>query len=228
MGSERWSDPIRAWLPTGWWSGWRWRGSGSCSGSRRSGSTARPAPERLDDRSLPGVTWGPVVEWSFVPDGTQWLGGVSTLAADLDRKRPGWRDQVRRAFDAWSMALGITFAEVRDSGKPLGAESPTLRIGGNADPSNVLARAYLPGPGAGSDLTFNTAHDWQAFDVFSVALHELGHAVADLRDGESPVMAPAYQGTLAGLSLADVRAAQSSVTVNRGPMAILSKMGERW
>lgn len=175
------------------------------------------------------MAWGSVVEWSFVPDGTQWLGGVSTLAADLDRKRPGWRDQVRRAFDAWSWALGIAFVETADGGKPLGAESPTIRIGGNAESSNVLARAYMPGPGAGSDLTFNTAHDWGgSFDVFSVTLHELGHAVADLRDGASPVMAPAYQGTLAGLVPADVAAAQSSVTVNRGPMAILSKMGERW
>lgn len=211
------------WCPSRWWQSGR-----SSSSSAYSGKAIRPAPESLERRDCPGYAWGPVVAWSFVPDGTQWLGGVSTLAADLDRKRPGWRDEIRRAFDAWSMALGITFAEVPDSGRPLGAESPTVRIGGNADPSNALARAYLPGPGAGSDVTFNTAHDWGSqFDVFSVALHELGHAVADLRDGESPVMAPAYQGTLAGLTPADVRAAQSSVSVNRGPMAILSKMGER-
>lgn len=206
---------------------WRSRGWRSSFGSRRSGSRTTGF-DRLEARECPGWTWGSVVSWSFVPDGTQWLGGVSTLQGDMDARRPGWRDQIRRAFSEWSRALGLMFAEVPDDGRPLGSESPTIRIGGNREASNVLARAYFPGPAHGSDLAFNTAHDWgSSFDVYSVALHELGHAVADLRDGESPVMAPAYQGTLSGLTPADVRAAQSSVNVVRGPAALFSKMGER-
>lgn len=165
--------------------------------------------------------------WSFVPDGTAWLGGPSTLQSDLSTKRPDWRYQVRRAFAEWSRALGLMFVEVPDSGQPIGAESPTIRIGGNREASNVLARAYFPGPAHGSDVAFNTSHDWGSlFDVYSVALHELGHAVADLRDGESPVMSPVYQGELKGLTRDDVVAAQRSVDVARGPVALFSKMGE--
>lgn len=145
----------------------------------------------------------------------------------MSAKRPDWRDQISRAFAEWSRALGVMFVETADSGLALGAEYPAIRIGGNAEASNVLARAYFPGPAHGSDLSFNTSHDWgEGFDVFSVALHELGHAVADLRDGESPVMAPAYQGTLAGLTQSDIRAAQASVNVVRSPASLFSKMGE--
>ena len=185
------------------------------------------SPEILEPRDCPGYAWGPAVTWSVVPDGTAWLGGVSTLRSDMAAKRADWRDQVRRAFAEWSKALGILFVEVNDPGAPLGAEMPTVRIGGNRETSNVLARAYLPGPGRGSDVTFNTAHDWGgSLDLYSVTLHELGHAVADLKDGASPVMSPVYQGTLAGLSPADVDAALASVRVERGPAALFSKMGE--
>jgi hypothetical protein len=186
--------------------------------------------EMLESRTAPSWVWGPSVSWSIVPDGTDWLGGKSTLQADMGRMRVDWRSEIRKAFAAWGAAIGVLFTESPDPGVPIGAESPTIRIGGNyaADYPRTLAWSYFPDLGRGSDVTFNLVHDWsvKGFDLFSVALHELGHAVADLKDGASPVMSPAYRGPVT-LTPADVDAALDSVDVVRGPAAILSKFGER-
>lgn len=187
----------------------------------------RPAFDTLESREAPGYAWGSFVTWSVVPDGTAWLGGRSTLRSDLAAKRPDWLDQIRAALAEWSVALGLTMIEVPDDGRPIGAGSPTLRIGGVREDSIVLARAYFPAPAHGSDITLNTSHDWSrdGFDIRSVILHEAGHAIADLKDGASPVMSPAYRGPV-HLTAEDVDAALASVSVDRGPAAILSKMGE--
>ena len=188
----------------------------------------RPSFDTLESRESPGYAWGPSVTWSVVPDGTAWLGGRSTLRADLAARRPDWLDQIRAALAEWGRDLGLMFVEVADDGRPIGSESPVLRIGGNREDSNVLARAYFPAPAHGSDISVNSAHDWSkdGFDLRSVILHEVGHAVADLRDGESPIMSPSYRGP-ANLTPRDVDAALASVVVDRGPAAILSKFGER-
>jgi hypothetical protein len=185
-----------------------------------------PGMERLESRNAPAVILPPSMSFSMAPDGTPWLGGPVTLRSSLS---PGWKDKIVRAIDEWGRAVGVVFYEVPDDGRAIGSADDRgvgiIRFGGNRDEPHVLARAYYPGPDRGSDVSINTGQDWQAFDLYSVALHELGHAIAGLNHGESPVMSPTYQGVLSGLVLADIAAARNATDVAlASPAQLFSKM----
>lgn len=187
-----------------------------------------PMCEFLESRESTSYVWAPYLTFSFVPDGTAWLGGPSVAWSTLGARKPDWKDAFRRAMVDWGQAIGFTPVEVIDDGRAIGSVDGlgvgTVRIGGNPDAPNVLARAYFPGPGAGSDVAVNTDQNWRAFDLYSVALHELGHALAGLRHGESPVMSETYQGALAGLVAADVVAARDATDIiPPTPIQLLSK-----
>jgi hypothetical protein len=182
-----------------------------------------PSFDTLESREAPYGSWsGLVVSYSFVPDGTSWSGGTSAIVGSLGRYLPGWRDSVRRAFSHWTVATGLTFVEIADQGQPfasLGKQQGDsrfgdIRIGGVVSPASpkTLAWTYGPPPSTtvAGDVTFNLVHDWgKGVDVFSVALHELGHSIGlDHSTAPDSVMSAQYRGPLIGLGASDVTAAK--------------------
>lgn len=107
----------------------------------------------------------------------------------------GWEGQLRKAFDVWAEVADITFTEVSDSEDDFNAISSDGDIRIAAHPmdgaSSVLAHGYYPPPNgwsAAGDIHFDSAENWWVnpgsgspgigeIDLFSVALHELGHAL---------------------------------------------------
>lgn len=200
-------------------------------GSRRRASAAaaaRPAVEALESRVVPyavsGNAWPSpqLVTISFEPDGTN-LGGVSSnLFATFNAKwaTTTWQNVILKAAQAWAQQTKLNFAVVADSGAPLGSGSyvqgdPTvgdIRIGGYNFGSNSLAASYQPPPvnnySIAGDIQFNTGQVFNigtTYDLFTVALHEFGHALGLYHSAYSTaVMYPAYTGAKSGLSADDI------------------------
>ncbi len=178
--------------------------------------------EPLEPRNAP--SWlGPILTYSFVPDGTRWLGGTSYVS----RLPSNARQRIADAIRLWGTALGYVVAEVPDNGAELGAYGKEqgdlrfgdIRIGAAPDAMNVLASSYFPPPTNttySGDVSFNADQDWSKWDLYAVAIHELGHGIAGLDHSDDPnsVMQPTYTG-LTTPSARDVDEA-------------LSRIGERW
>jgi hypothetical protein len=167
---------------------------------------------------------------SFVPDGTvvaTGLGGniTSNLMSTFNAKfgsTAAWENQVLKAAQVLAQQTNINFAVVSDDGVPAGSGlfqqgdpgMGDIRIGGYnfGSGNNTLADAFMPPPvnnySLAGDIDFNTGQSFNigsTYDLFTVAMHEFGHA---LGLGESSVsntaMYPTYSGTRAGLAGDDV------------------------
>src|SRR6266404_8957839 len=162
---------------------------------------ARLQLEALETRLVPysvtGNAWPnpQMITLSFVPDGTN-LGGVpSNLFATFNSKfgSPAtWQNQFLKAAQVWAQQTNINFSLVPDSGADIGSGNyqqgdPTfgdIRIGSFNFGSNTLAMAYMP-PSANNysvagDIAFDSGQVFninQTFDLFTVAAHEIGHAL---------------------------------------------------
>ena len=93
----------------------------------------------------------------------------------------------------WEAVAGINLVQVADDGSPIGTAGNQqgdprfgdIRIGGMAQSGGQLAFAFAPPPFNGGtdagDIFFNTSHWWQTngttYDLETVAIHELGHAL---------------------------------------------------
>jgi hypothetical protein len=150
---------------------------------------------RLVPYSVSGNAWphAQLVTLSFVPDGTN-VGGSSNLFASFNSRwaTSTWQTQILRAAQVWAQQANLNFAVIGDSGAVIGSGSyeqgdPTMgdiRIGGYNFNASTLAAGYLPPPAnnysVAGDIQFNTGQAFNigsTYDLFTVAVHEFGHAL---------------------------------------------------
>jgi hypothetical protein len=193
---------------------------------------ARPILEGMEDRLLLASTLGAKftynrITYSFMPDGTS-IGGVpSNLFQTLNAvtTTANWQLQFEKAAAVWQQVANVNLVLVPDDGAPLGSGSyqqgdpgmGDIRIGAMAQSSGVLAYTLLPPPYSGGsaagDIVFNSSQPWHVglnYDIETVAIHEIGHA---LGMGHSQLTAAEmyayYQGVKQTLDPDDIAGVQS-------------------
>lgn len=131
------------------------------------------------------------------------------------------RSEILRAFNEWAKYIKLTLAAASASDR-----EKTVNIlfatGDHGDgypfdgPGGVLAHTFYPSPPnpepLAGDMHFDDAESWNIGankDIFSVALHEFGHALGlGHSDRPGDVMYP-YYSQVTGLTADDIAAAQS-------------------
>ena len=196
---------------------------------------ARPAPEGLEDRMLLYAVTGDQwqypsrVTYSFAPDGTVATSQYnSTLnqAFNADGiSTAEWQQQFEAAFGLWEQVAGINIARVPDDGAPIATSGDQqddprfgdIRIVGIPLVSGTLGITFLPPPSNGGtlagDIFINTTEPWQVggnYDIETVALHEIGHALGmDHSSLMNAVMYAYYNGVKGSLTPDDSAGIQS-------------------
>ncbi len=136
---------------------------------------------------------GASISWSFMPTGPACDihdcvdGSIHSM---FDFMPFGFEAEVNRAFDVWSAVADLTFFEILDDGADLDAvtSSGDIRIGGHSfgRARGILGHAYFPpenGVSAAGDIHFNSDLDWvfspddTGINLFSIAMHEIGHSL---------------------------------------------------
>jgi len=168
----------------------------------------------------PTLGTGATISYSFMPSGPICDGGQ--ICSSLDSFMPtGFVSEIERAFDAWSSVANLTFFNVADDGANLGwpTTSGDIRFGGHAfdGSGGVLAHGFFPpnnGFSAAGDIHFDSTDVWSiggltGFDIFWVALHEIGHALGlGHEETETSVMGPFYNPLLNTLQADDIAGIQ--------------------
>lgn len=144
---------------------------------------ARLEVTELEDRTVPyalsGYAWDhTALTYSLVPDGAIGPDGLpSGLFAHLDQTIPRdvWVAEIDRALAAWADVSGVWFTKVEDS------FAVDVRVyGGPLAPFYGRGTYPLFGGAQGGDVGVSTSVAWNVPggpDLFSVVLHEAGHAL---------------------------------------------------
>jgi hypothetical protein len=195
-----------------------------------------PRLEPLESRTVPYAATGnlwphpQLITLSFQPDATDLGGQASNLLAAFNSafgSASAWQVPILQAAQAWAQQANVNFTVVSDNGAPSGTGSyqqgdpnfGDVRIGGfDFRDNSILALAYLPPPvnnySLAGDITFNTGQVFNVngldYDVYTVAVHELGHALGlDESDTSLADMYLYYQGVQSGLYADDIAGVQS-------------------
>jgi predicted Zn-dependent protease len=207
----------------------------------RPATKVRPELESLESRvvlfATNGGLWAhpQLITLSFMPDGTNTWGGASSLQSTFNAERQigngVWQSIILKAAQYWAQQTNINFELVPDDGADEGGgsyeqgspEFGDIRFGGFNFGSSypALATTILPPNSTDTssdtgDIMFNTAYGFginsnMTYDLFTVAVHEIGHAIGmdHSTTSLSNVMYPNYTVTKSVLSSDDIAGVRS-------------------
>src|SRR5262245_17287954 len=157
--------------------------------------------EQLEVRDTPaqfGIPWSNHnISLSFVPDGTPIDGvpsNLSALMAGQGLAEDVWKTEFVHAAQTWLQAADLSIGFVDDNGAAVGAPGFSqgdqrfgdIRISARPLGDEVLAVTIPPGPAGGTragDVIINSNYAFGIgaatghYDIYSVALQEIGHAL---------------------------------------------------
>ena len=197
------------------------------------------ASKALEGKSPIYTCPGPITELgpvaNYVANGEGWDGqglGAAQLKYFFVNGTPdvaNEQTEVTRALNVWSQYAAIAWSAASSSGQTRSLDI-LWASGNHADgnsfdgPSQVLAHAYFPSPPnpetIAGDMHFDEDELWQSggnIDVFTVALHEAGHALGLSHSSDpSAVMYPHYIGVVSGLQPDDIAGIRSLYAIAGG------------
>jgi hypothetical protein len=182
------------------------------------------------DYVLSGDSWADPshITYSIPADGIFWDHGINNLNATFDAKFGAgvWERIFARALATWQSVANIDISQVADGNEDFDSLGRAqgdprfgdIRLGGYAYnvSTTILAQTFFPPPNgstAAGDFEANTSINFNIgseYDLYSVALHEMGHALGlDHALNPSNVMYAHYQGVRTGLSDGDIAGIQA-------------------